>query len=352
MRLAFVSATTVHHPVSDDVAARLHRLATAVADRGHEVTYFTSRWWQGDFQEFEQDGITYRAVGNGSNNSVLTPMRVANEVREADADVVHAVCDSPLWTAGAQYGATLSDAGFLVEWYDPPASESGFSGWLRRRALHSADLIVTPSQTVETTVRENGVDGRRVRVIPTGIDVELIQKAEEAESGDIVYSRRLDDGANLETLLLALAEFREYDWHATVIGDGPRREAYERQAKDLRIDDRVEFVGDLPVEERISRFKTAHVYVHTAEYTPFTHDLLRALAAGCVSIVEYHENSSAHELVVHEDRGFTATSPEELTRRLAAAGDLESLSFDENFLDFSNEAFLESYLEIYRTIRS
>jgi glycosyltransferase involved in cell wall biosynthesis len=211
---------------------------------------------------------------------------------------------------------------------------------------------VTPSETVETTVREHGVDGRRVRVIPTGIDVETIEAIEPAESGDIVYSRRLDEGANLETLLLALAEFREYDWNATIIGDGPQRAAYERQARDLRIDDRVEFVGDLPVAERIARFKNAHVYVHTAEYTPFAHDLLRALAAGCVSIVEYHEDSSAHELVVHEDRGFTATSPEELTRRLAAAGDLESLCFDEDFADFADEAFLEAYLDIYRRIRN
>lgn len=351
MRLAFVSPIAVHHPESSEVAGRVHRLATSLAERGHDVIYVTAKWWEGTFQQFEESGITYRAINTGSGTSVLTPMRVANEVREAKADVVHAVCDSPSWTAGAQYGAGLSGAGFLVEWYDPPATESGFAGWLRGRALHSADLVVTPSQTVETTVRENGVDGGKVRVIPTGIDVELIQETGQAASGDIVYSRRLEEGANLETLLLALAEFREYDWQATIIGDGPLRGAYERQVSDLRIDDRVEFVGELPVEERIARFKNAHVYVHTAEYTPFAHDLLRALAAGCVSIVEYHKDSSAHELVVHEDRGFTATSPEELTRRLAAAGELESQSFDENFLDFSDEAVLETYLDIYRSIR-
>ncbi|MFB6085454.1 MAG: glycosyltransferase [Halodesulfurarchaeum sp.] len=352
MRLALVSPTTVHHRDPGAVAFRLHRLATAVTERGHEVVWITRKWWQGEFQDFEQGGITYRGIGDGSGDSILTPLRVASVLRKTGAGIVHVGCESPRWTMGAQLGATLSGAGFLLEWYDPPDAEGTLDGWLRTHTLRSADVVVTPSQTVETAVRERGIDGRRIRVIPTGIDVDLIRETPPAESGDIVYSRRLDDGANLETLLLALAEFREFDWNATIIGDGPRREAYERQATDLRIDDRVEFMGELPLEERIARFKAAHVYVHTAEYTPFAHDLLRALACGCVSIVEYHEDSSAHELVVHEDRGFTATSPEELTRRLAAAGDLESTTVEEDFLDLSEEAFLEAYLDVYRSIRA
>ncbi|MFP4530226.1 MAG: glycosyltransferase [Halodesulfurarchaeum sp.] len=350
MRLALVSPTTVHHPEPGAVAFRLHRLAAAVARRGHEVLWVTAKWWQGDFADFEQDGITYRGIGNGGD-SLLTPWHVARAVRDWGPEVVHGGCSSPRWTVGAQLGATVSGAGFILDWYDPPAVAGTVAGWLRKRALRSADVVVTPSETVETAVRELGIDGRTVRVIPTGIDVDLVRETAPATSGDIVYSRRLDDGANLETLLLALAEFREYDWHATIIGDGPQRSVYERQARDLRIDDRVDFVGDLPLEERIARFKNAHVYVHTAEYTPFAHDLLRALAAGCVSIVEYHEESSAHELVVHEDRGFTATSPEELTRRLAAAANLESRTVDEDFLDLSEEAFLEAYLDIYRSVR-
>ena len=350
MRVAFVSAQTVHH-AETEMTARLDRLASAVANRGHEVTCFTSKWWQGNFQEFEHEGLTYRGIGNGSADGMGTSVKVANAIRKADPDVVHAVCGDPRWTNGAKWGASLSGAGFLIDWYDPPATTGMLSGWRRNRALKRADYVVTPSQTVETNVRERGVNGRRVRVIPTGIDLEEIKSIPAVESGDIVYSRELDEGANLETLLLALAEFREYDWNASIIGDGPRREQYERQARDLRIDDRVEFLGALPIEERIARFKHAHVYVHTADYTPFAHDLLRALAAGCVSIVEYHEHSSAHELVVHEDRGFTATSPEQLTRRLAAAGDLEQKSFAESFGTFSDEAFLEAYLDLYRSIR-
>ncbi len=347
MRLAFVAARTIHHE-NHEAAARRHLLATALAARGHEVTCFTAPWWEGDFDSFEQDEVTYRAVEAG-RAPVLTA-RLASALREFDPDVVHVAGGRPWWTAGAHLGARLARAGLLVEWYDPPEPAGAVGNWLRRRALSGAGEVVTPSQTVQTAVRELGVGEDSVSVVPTGIDLDRIREIEPADGGDIVFSRRLDDGANLETLLLALAEFREYDWHATVVGDGPRRQAYERQARDLRIEDRVEFVGELPVEDRIALFKNAHVYVHTAEYTPFATDLLRALSAGCVSIVEYHEASSAHELVVHEDRGFTATSPEELTERLATAGQLERKSLEESFRRYDLETFLEAYLDRYRAL--
>ncbi|MFB6110032.1 MAG: glycosyltransferase [Halodesulfurarchaeum sp.] len=349
MRLAFVSPKTIHHADSDD-AARLHRLASALAERGHEVDCLTARWWEGDFERFDQAGITYHAVGD-SGGGLSIPFRVARAIRGVDPDVVQGTCVPSSWAMGARLGAALAGRPAVIECYDPPRATGGVGGTLRSLALKSADAVVAPSRTVQTTLRELGIEGERIRVIPTGIDVELIRETEPAEGGDIVYSRRLEEGANLETLLLALAEFREYDWSATVIGDGPQREAYERQARDLRIEDRVTFVGDLPVEERVALFKNAHVFVHTAEYTPFAHDLLRALASGCVSIVEYHEDSSAHELVETEERGFTATSPEELTRRLAAAGELERRQFDDRFAEFDDEQFLERYLELYRRIR-
>jgi len=54
---------------------------------------------------------------------------------------------------------------------------------------------------------------------------------EPGEAIDVIYARRLDEGANLESLLLGLAELRGRDWQANVIGDGPERETYERLAR-------------------------------------------------------------------------------------------------------------------------
>lgn len=350
MRVALVSAVTSFH-VESDGNERLRRLAELLADRGHEVVVLSAKWWEGDMREFQTGAITYRAVAEDLDDSLL-PFRVLAAVRRMEADVVHVVCQPPLHMVAARIGSLLSRKPYVVECYDPPRTTSSILGRLYSVGARGADAVITPSRTVKTRVREFGVRAERVHVIPSGIDMETIRSIEPTENSDIVYSRHLDDEANLETLLLALAEFREYDWDATVVGDGPRREDYERQAADLRIDDRVHFVGARDVEERIALFKNAHVYVHTAEYTPFAIELLRAMASGCVGIVEYHADSSAHELVEQEDRGFTATSAQELTERLAAAGDLDTLDVDERFAAFDERHFLERYLDVYRAVQS
>ncbi|ALG81605.1 glycosyltransferase [Halanaeroarchaeum sulfurireducens] len=350
MRVAFVSASTRQHEPTDR-AERLHTLATELADRGHEIDVFTTQWWDGDPDTFEHDGIEYRAVTQQSTDWQF-PFRVPGLLNKFDPDVPHADCNPSGYLLGAKAGGSLARTPVLAECYDPPTAQGTVGQTLSSLAVRSAGAVVTPSRTVRTRVRELGVSTEAVDVVPTGIEMERIRALEPADGGDIVYSRRLDEAANLETLLLALAEFREYDWTATVIGDGPERASYERQARDLRIQDRVDFVGERSIDERIALFKNAHVYVHTAEYTPFAVDLLRALAAGCVGLVEYHAESSAHELVEQRRRGFTATSAQELTERLAAAGDLERLNVDESFAEFDRRTFLERYLERYRELQS
>ncbi len=350
MRVAFVSAATHHHRDSD-AAARLRAVAEDLAARGHEVSVCCAQWWDGTPETFEDADVTYRAVTESLDAGWFGP-RLPLALRRVDPDVVHATATDPGHVLWARVGGTLASAPVLVDWYDAPGESGGDPpGWTARRAARWPATVVTPSRLVKTGVRELGATDDDVRVVPTGVDVDAIREAEPAGDADIVYSRRLDADANLESVLLALAEYRERDWTATVIGDGPERGGYERQASDLRIDDRVEFVGDLPVAERVARFKRAHVYVQTARRESFALDLLRALAAGCVGVVEYHAASSAHELVERQPRGFLATDDEALVDCIADAGDLPRKEFDETFAEYDRWDVLEQYLDCYRDVQ-
>ncbi|NIB98801.1 glycosyltransferase [Halobacterium sp. R2-5] len=346
MRVAFVSETTAHHADADDVD-RLRLLADLLATRGHDVHVCCAQWWDGRPDTFEHEGLTYHAVTDERGDRWFSP-KAAATLRSVDPDVVHAATRTPTHVYGARWGALLAGAPLVCEWYDPHDAITGMRGRAFRYAARKPSAVVAPSRTVKTSARECGADGTDVRVVPTGIDMDEIRRSEPGDAGDIVCSRRLDEDANLESLFLALAEFREYDWNCTVVGDGPAREGYERQARDLRIADRVDFVGERSVAERVRLFKDAHVYVHTAERTSFGLDLLRALACGCVGIVEYHAESSAHELVETYDRGFRATNDEEITECLVAAGDLERKDVDETFAEYDDEQFVEAYLDVYR----
>ncbi|MFB6105023.1 MAG: glycosyltransferase family 4 protein [Halobacteriaceae archaeon] len=348
MHVAFVSATTRHHPGgAHDRAARIEGVARGLAGRGHDITVLTTRWWDADTETVTRDEVRYRAVAD--TPGIGFTLRVPWVLREVAPAVTHVVHDDPAVVVAAEFG----NAPVVVDWYDLPGDRDGsVSRWMRRRAARGPGMVVTPSRLVQTSVRELGRPAEGIEVVPTGIEYDLIESVPPTDRGEIVYSRRLDADANLEDLLLALAEFRAFDWRAVVIGDGPRRDAYETQARDLRIDDRVEFTGDLPLEERLAAFKGAHAYVHTARRSSFPTDLVRALACGCIGIVSYHEQSSAHEFVEAKERGFLTTSPEEIADAIQTVGQLSHRTVDEEYASYGQDAVLDRYRDIYATLRS
>ncbi|MFB6219528.1 MAG: glycosyltransferase [Halobacteriaceae archaeon] len=358
MRVAVVAAVTSQHRETER-RWRTRRTAELLAARGLDVVVCCARWWgaTGSFVD-EEAGVRYRAVAP-TPGSPGFGTRVAAAVRDADPAVVHAVHDRPRHALGGAVGARLAGAPLVLDWYDttvPRPDRGPLAGavtparrWVARQAVRAADAVTVPSRTVGTHVQSVG-DPARLRSVPNGIEFDRVRAVEPDGDAEIVTSGRLDATADLEGLLLALAEFREYDWRATVVGDGPARRAFERSAADLRIDDRVAFDGDLGLDERLARFKAAHVYVHTATRTPFATDLLRAMACGCVGVVEYHEQSSAHELVEQRERGFRVTTEAELVETLGTAGELERLDRDDSFAEFDEREVVRQYLDCYREV--
>ena len=347
MRLAFVSFETVHHRDSE-TNQRFRTILELLAQRGHDVHCYCADFWADEGATLEREGITYHAVVDGPDAHSSFLARLPFVLAAANPDVIHASAQPPRQVLAARAGAALARTPLVLEWYgDDGVPETRWT----RLAAGRPDGIITPSELVSTWTQEIGADGDIVDIIPNPIDYDRIQDVDPGEDVDVIYARRLDDGANLESLLLGLAELRDRDWQTTVIGDGPERDAYEDLASDLRIDDRVQFVGDLELDERIAAYRGAHVFAQTAERCVFPTEMLWALASGCVGIVEYHANSSAHELVEGWERGFRTTSEDELAEAILAAGDLEDRTYEDRFADYDRSAVAEQYLEQYRMLQ-
>lgn len=342
MRVSFVAMETVHQRETEG-NRRLDRVAHLLAAAGHDVTVFCTRWWESEGNVFEPEEVTYHALADipaSASFSVRLPYALARE----RPDVIHAKPVPASVVLFAHLGGTLARAPVLVEWFgDEEPGPSRTSDLAMRASAHT----VTPSEMVRTSARERGAGEDASTVIPESIDMELVRGADPAEEADVAFAHPLDDSANLESLFLGLAELREKDWSATVIGDGPHREEYERQASDLRIEDRVEFVGECDRKRRVQIYKGAHVFVQTAYREYFASELLWALACGCVGIVEYQANSSAHELIEHRERSFRVTSTQQMAEAIVYAGEFQRLSVDDTLAAFDHDSVREQYEDCY-----
>ncbi|WP_251343914.1 glycosyltransferase [Haloplanus halophilus] len=347
MRVAFVTMTTAHHEDSW-YARRARAVAERLAASGHDVTVVCAQWWGGDHASFDFDGVTYRRVTSERSPRAFVAKLpfVLNGVRP---DVIHVASVPPLAVPAAKAAGRLRRTPIVAEWRDRPDRETEGT-WRHHWAARSPDAVVVPSETVETTVRERGADPDAVEVIPDSVDMAGIRDAPVDPRADLVYARPLDERANVEEFLLALAELRDREWRAAVIGDGPARSEAERMARDLRIDDRVEFLGDLSPAEQVPILKGAHVFAQTATWAPFATGLLRALACGCVGVVEYQADSAAHELVEADPRGSLVTSPQELADEIVAATDLERWTVNEDYAPYDHDAVRSRYEDCYERL--
>jgi len=342
MRVAVVAMETSHHR---DTEGRRHldRLAGTLAEAGHEVSVFCVQWWAGSSRQFEPDAVTYRGVTTDPTaGSFCTRLPALLAKHRPDIVVAYPTPSSVLRAANA--GAKLARAPLVVEYFgdgEEPVSD---------RAISVADQFVAPSELVQTRLWEAGADSDRTTVIPESIDMDLVRDVEPAEEVDVVYAHQLDESANIESLFLGLAELRQKGWSATVIGDGPERGAYEQEAADLRIDDRVTFVGSCDREQRLAIYKGAHVFVQTAWREHFATELLWALACGCIAIVEYQAESSAHELVEHRDRDFRVTTPQEIADSIVESADMDHRTVDESLAEYDHAAVVERYETLYERL--
>jgi glycosyltransferase involved in cell wall biosynthesis len=343
MRVAFVSMTTTRHQESEG-QRRFERVAHHLAGRGHDVTMYCAQWWDGYDQRREIDGVTYHGVTVSPAPSSFA-VRVPALLGRARPDVVHARPDPPAEAVSASIGGTLARAPTVVEWFgdeDVPESRA------RGHAASAPAMVVTPSELVRTRVREYGATTDNSMTIPESIDMDLVETTEPSDEVDVVYAHPLDESANVESLFLGLAELRDREWSATIIGDGEMREAYERQAEDLRIDDRVTFVGACDREQRLALYRGAHAFVQTAYREYFATELLWALACGCVGIVEYQAESSAHELIEEYGRSFRVTNPQQLADAIVDAGSFDHLTVDDTWASYDHEPVIDKYVDCYR----
>lgn len=342
MRVAFVSMYT-EQLRADGATRRTRRTAERLAARGHDVTVLCARWWDGDLREFERNDVEYVAVTETPAVGSFAS-KVPFALRRARPDVVHAANSPPTQVTAAKAAARFLRAPVVVDWWAERDEDSKSAS---RRAARAPKRLITPSRMVETDVRAYGASEESLRVVPESIDFDLVRESDVDARADVVYARRIDEHANVESFLLALAELRDRDWRAAVVGDGPELDAAKQTAAELRIADRVEFLGDLPPAEFVPILKGARVFAQTAAVEPFATNLLWALACGCVGIVEYQARSSAHELVENRDRGVRVTSPQELADQIAAAARADDRAINEAFASYDHDDVIRRYEECY-----
>jgi glycosyltransferase involved in cell wall biosynthesis len=196
-----------------------------------------------------------------------------------------------------------------------------------RFAYRNADAVVALTAAMRSELSElTGLDPVAIAVVPNPVDVVRLRADmvaggfERRAAVELVASGRLVAQKNTAGLLHLLARVPA-DWHVTVLGEGPERDALAELTITLGIADRVAFAGfrDRPA----ALVGHADAFVMAARWEGMPNAALEALACG-TPVIGPVGLPAIEELAITSPAGISLfRSPEEFERLvggLARAG--------------------------------
>ena len=160
-----------------------------------------------------------------------------------------------------------------------------------------------------------------IDVIPNGIDYDKIKnpQIETHETPQIVFAGRFVPQKNLTQVIKTLAEIKDLNWHAVLIGDGQDKDTLLSMRNTLGLEDRIDFPGWKTPEEVIDIFHHSDILFMPSltEGLPVTG--IQGMASGLALLLS---NAGGNpEIIAEGDNGFI----HEPSDTKAYAEDLRSL---------------------------
>lgn len=164
-----------------------------------------------------------------------------------------------------------------------------------------ASTIVVPSHFVAESLRKNGVDEKKILVIPFGTDLNLFKPAPDPTPIDrlrFIFVGSVSARKGVPLLLRAWNELAGVDAELWIVGPGvvPREDEHLTKAPGIK------FWGRRTPAEVVELLQKSHVFVFPSYFEGLAQVQLEAMAAGLPVIGT--PNSGADAIVRHGVNGF------------------------------------------------
>ncbi len=208
-----------------------------------------------------------------------------------------------------------------------------------RKKLSASDWVVTCTAANASYLSSLSTVADRVSLLYHGLDFSRFDRndavAAERDGSDaddavrLISVGRAVDKKGYEVLLTALAELAPtLCWRFVHIGGGELLEALQAQARELGLEDRIEWLGALPQAEVLAQYRNADLFVLPSKISadgdrdglPNVLMEAQSQALACLST----NISGIPELIIHAESGWLVEQKD--SRELAAA--LERLISD------------------------
>jgi glycosyltransferase involved in cell wall biosynthesis len=323
MKIAYVF-DMVHPYIMGGVQKRIWELAKRLAQKGHEITIFGMKYWDGA-EVIHKEGVRFWGVCpakelyvNGRRSiskAIYFAWRVLLPLSKERFDVIDCQNMPYFPCFSAKLASLITKSPLVITWHE--VWDSYWFEYLGKRGLFGklvekltaglACEAIAVSAMTEGQLRGLGIE-KNIRVIPNGIYLEDIEKVVlNDRNSDIVFAGRLIKEKNVDLLIKAVSLLKKEipNVNCVIIGDGPERLALQRLASDLKLKDTIQFTGFLESDDEvISYIKASKVFVLPSTREGFGIVVLEANACGLPVVTVRHPRNAATELITNGENGY------------------------------------------------
>ena len=311
MRVLAINWRDMGNPEAGGAELHLHEILAHLVRWGHEATLIAAGW-PGCELETRIDGIRVLRRGHWFDANFTLPVFARRHMRHNDYDVVVEDINKlpffmPLYTKVPVvptiphlFGTTVFREASLPIGLYVLFMERFIPRVFRRNRF----MVISPS-TRDDLVRR-GVPAERIEVILCGLDHDAWRRLdlEPFDRPTIVHLGRLRRYKSVETALRATAIVRRSrpDARLVVAGDGPWRDALEKEAARLELGDGVEFVGYAGREEAVRLLNRSHLLFNPSPKEGWGLTVVAANACGVPVVAS--DRPGLSDSVIDGETGF------------------------------------------------
>ncbi len=279
----------------------IHNQAKALAEIGHDVTVLCPDSSRADVKS-EMDGVRIErfryapramqqlAYGGGIPANLgdkpwlwlTVPGFVTSCAARAaklarDADLIHAH-----WTAAAMAARLgVAQKPLVVSFHGSDLmTRNPLMLSAARYAAKGAAAVVVHSETMRQKATALGLRDEKVHLLPHGVDTDAVKPAKAATAKRIICVGRLSREKGQDILLDAFTHLSEQSVELHLVGTGPTENELRGLARDLGIEKRVVFHGQLPHAKAMNLLCESTLAAVPSRREGFSVFCLEAMSAG------------------------------------------------------------------------
>jgi len=313
------------------------KMASLLKTDGYDITVVTPRIYKESPYVEEQNGIKVYRFPFFSGNKLLIEYHRIPYLRMVSyylagisftlyallkhrCRLIHVHWAIPTGLIGVLAGAFLRKP-FIVTIHgsdfrlgtDPSSVLKKVFLYVCKRAKH----LHCVSGSIKRELENLGIKGEKMSTFPMGIEECFLNNRGEHERDfdtrpiTILSNRNLFSIYNVSLFIRAipLVLKEESKVKFIIAGDGQEREKLEREVKDLKIGNFVQFLGQIPHEAMAKLLGQTDIYVSTSLYDGTSVSLLEALASGVFPVVT--DIPSNREWISDGENGFLVPTDKE-----------------------------------------